>query len=121
MIGTNNTATSPSAEKETAETIKTIVAKVLAKHPESKVLLMPIFPREEKPDGKYRQGNEEINKLLRPVADGEKVIWLDINQKLVNADGTASAEVMGNDFLHPTLKGYQVWYDALLPYLEGTK
>jgi len=57
--------------------------------------------------------NDEIQKL----ADGQTVRWLDINDKLVESDGTISKDMMP-DFLHPTEKGYAIWADALEPILS---
>jgi lysophospholipase L1-like esterase len=45
------------------------------------------------------------------------VQYLDIGPKFLDADGELPKDVMP-DKLHPTAKGYQIWYDAMWPTLE---
>jgi len=40
-----------------------------------------------------------------------------VNDKLADADGRLLEGMMNADKLHPALKGYQVWADALKPIL----
>ena len=49
-------------------------------------------------------------------ADGKTIRYLNINEKLAKPDGTL-IEGMTVDGLHLSLKGYQVWADALKPIL----
>ena len=115
MIGTNNSHHDKSVKpEEIAAGIKRIIEIIRAKHPESKIVLMPIFPCREKADDPIRVKNEAVNVLIKPFADGETVRWLDFNQKFFNAEGKLTKEVM-NDLLHPNEKGYQIWLDAILP------
>jgi len=118
MIGTNNVrANSP---EEIAEGVKAVLELVKAKHPESTVLLYAIFPRGEKPTDALRIKNEKANAIIKTFADGETVVWRDINAKFLEADGTMTREMMP-DFLHPTQKGYRIWADDILPFLEKAK
>ena len=59
-----------------------------------------------------------INANLAKLADGRTVRYLDINDKLADKDGRLFDGMMNADKLHPTLKGYQVWADALKPILR---
>ena len=109
MIGTNNRE--PVAD--IAAGVKRILDDIRTKHPESKIVLMPIFPRGGRADDPKRLANEKVNALIKPFADGVTVRWLDFNQKFFNAEGRLTKEVM-NDLLHPNEKGYQIWLDAIL-------
>ena len=40
---------------------------------------------------------------------------MDINQKLADENGTFFPGMVNADKLHPTVKAYQVWADALKP------
>ena len=61
---------------------------------------------------------DAINGNLSRLADGQKVRYLNINDKLAGGDGKLLDGLMNpNDKLHPTAKGYQVWADALKPVL----
>ena len=113
MIGTNNAGGGTNAG-DVAEGVKRIVKLIREKHPESKVILMPIFPRGAKPDNVQRVCNEKVNAIIKTIPDGKDVLWLDFNQDFLKADGTLTTEVM-NDLLHPNEKGYQIWWKAMKP------
>ena len=111
-IGTND-----GGGERAANGVRDIIDTIRAKHPESKVILMPIFPRSEKPTDKARLNNEKANEIIRGFADGKTVIWLDFNDKFLAPDGTLTREIMG-DLLHPTERGYRIWCDAITPVLK---
>ena len=50
------------------------------------------------------------------MADGKSIRYINVNDKLVDSTGKLF-EGMTMDGLHPTLKGYQIWADALKPIL----
>src|SRR6202042_3803156 len=51
-------------------------------------------------------------------ADGQKIRYLNINDKLADSDGMLRDGMMNaEDKLHPTVEAYQVWADALKPVL----
>jgi len=114
MIGTNNGHSAP----DIAAGIAACVRKIRAKQPQATVLLSPIFPSKSRPDDPRRLTLETVNGLIRPLADGRSVVWLDINAKLLEADGTLSPRMMP-DFLHPLERGYEIWRAALEPYLRA--
>jgi len=111
MIGTNNRDRNPA---DIAKGVRRILDDIRAKHPESKIVLMPIFPRGATAEDSNRIRNEKVNAIIKGYADGETIRWLDFNQKFFNAEGKLTKEVM-NDLLHPNEKGYQIWLDAILP------
>lgn len=113
MIGTNNTGVN--TPEEIAAGVKAIIARLNARLPQTKILLLGIFPRSQKPDA-HRTTLAAVNSLLAKFDGQNNVTWLDIGAKFLNADGTISAEVM-NDFLHPTAKGYAIWAEAMEPTL----
>jgi lysophospholipase L1-like esterase len=58
----------------------------------------------------------KINERMATLADGARVRFLNINDRLADANGTLADGVLNErDKLHPTLKGYQIWADALKP------
>ncbi|MDR3621434.1 MAG: platelet-activating factor acetylhydrolase IB subunit [Paludisphaera borealis] len=114
MIGTNNAG--GSSADEIAAGNKAIVKQLRKRLPETKILLLGVFPRSEKPDdtrAKLKAVNEKIAKL----DDGDKVHYLDIGSKFLREDGTISADIMP-DFLHLSPKGYAIWADAIEPSLK---
>ena len=56
-----------------------------------------------------------INKQIATYADGKRVRFLNVNDRLADANGQLVPGVMNADNLHPSLKGYQIWADALKP------
>ena len=111
MIGTNNRDANPA---DIASGVKRILDIIKKKHPESKIALMPIFPRGAKPDDAKRVANEKVNAIIKGYADGQTVLWLDFGSKFLEPDGTLTKRVM-NDLLHPNEVGYQIWWEAIHP------
>ena len=94
--------------------VKAIVEKLRAKLPETKILLLAIFPRGADNNDPLRQINVKTNKIISKLADGQNVFYLDINPKFLAADGTLSKDIMP-DLLHPNAKGYEIWAEAIEP------
>jgi lysophospholipase L1-like esterase len=113
MIGTNN-HNNPVDEIAAADT--RIVEQIHEKLPETKVLLLAIFPRGEQPTDPLRDKLKAVNAQLAKLDDGNKTRYLDIGEKFLEPDGKIAKAVM-NDFLHPTAKGYEIWADAMQPLL----
>ena len=65
--------------------VKAIVDTIRAKHPEAKVVLMPIFPRGKNSSDPRFIANEKANAVIRTYADGKDVILLDFNSKFLGA------------------------------------
>ena len=117
MIGTNNTWHRNDKAEDTAAGVREILSVVAAKQPQAKVVLMPIFPFGASDKDAKRVRNEEVNKLIRPLADGQKVVWLDFNAKFLDEKGD-NVKWMP-DHCHPNAAGYrEIWLPAILPYLK---
>ena len=117
MIGTNNLGNGDSPA-DTILGIKAVVASLRERLPESKILLLAVFPRGMEPDHKYRAQIKEVNDAIAKLDDGGKhVKYLDIGPKFLADDGTLTREVMP-DALHPNEKGYQIWADAIGPTVD---
>jgi len=117
MMGTNNRGEPEKKGADTAYGVLALLKEIHAKLPESKILLLAIFPRGDKPEDAGRLRNQEINAILQTYADGKTVHWLDIGPSFLNADGTLKRDLMP-DALHPNLEGYRVWAEAMKPALE---
>ena len=117
MIGTNNTGHSQQNPGETAEGVERILSVLRARCPKAKVLLLGVFPRDQKPDGKLRKINVAINERISKFDDGDRVHYMDISDKFLTADGTLTKEIMP-DALHPKEKGYKIWAEAIMPKLK---
>ena len=118
LAGTNNVGRIAPAggddEKvaEIAGGIQVIVTLIREKVPEATVILMAMFPRND--NMAVMPTIDKINLKLAKLAGG-KVRYLNINDKLADQNGRLFEGMMNPDKLHPAVKGYQVWADALKP------
>ena len=111
MIGTNNSNGEDNTAEQIAEGVRAIVQKLRTKLPNTKILLIPIFPRSENPSpqrGKILLTNQIIQKL----ADGQNVLWVDFGHKFIDENGRIPRDIMP-DYLHLSKKGYQIWADSI--------
>jgi lysophospholipase L1-like esterase len=119
LAGTNNVGNRvlPGNEDEKASDvtkgIEAVVKIMREKAPEATIIVTGIFPRND--NMAVMPVINKINGNLSKLADGKKVRYLNINDKLADAEGKLYDGMMNPDKLHPALKGYQVWADALKP------
>ena len=114
MIGTNNTGINTAPE--IAQGIEKVCELIHAHCAETKILLLAVFPRGEKPNP-TRDKIGEINKTISKLNGTNNITYLDIGAAFLNADGVITKDVMG-DSLHPTPKGYAMWAEAMEPTLS---
>lgn len=125
MIGTNN-AWKDSAE-EIAAGIGACLNGIREKQPQAKVLLLSLLPREVahvRGGRDFRRKNPgvdeimpklmRVNELIRPLANGKDVIFVDLATVFTDAEGLPDITLLG-DGTHPNAAGYQAWADAVLP------
>ena len=113
MIGTNNSGSDDA--DGIAKGVTAIVKAIHAKSPATKVLLLAVFPRGEKPNAQ-REKLAKVNATIAKLHDGKSVHYLDIGAKFLKDDGTLTKDIMP-DFLHLSKAGYQIWADAITPKL----
>ena len=116
LIGTNNLSgfNSPA---QTAEGVAEVCRELRRQAPPAKILLLAILPRQAKPDA-TRQRVTDTNALLKAQASQIADAYLDLTDRLVEADGSILKETM-NDYLHPTNKGYEVMGAAIDAQLKA--
>ena len=117
MFGTNNTGHRMEDPVTTSAGIKRNIDELRTRLPNTKILLLAIFPREAKADAPMRRLNEQINQIIAGFADGKHIFFEDINKAMLEPDGTLSKDIMP-DLLHPNEKGYEIWARALDPHLR---
>lgn len=116
LIGTNNVTHGHTPEEIAAGVVR-LIKEIQQRAPECKVLIQGILPR----GGTIKEPRNEIvqatNVKLAQLADGKRIFYLDIGDKLVEPDGTITSEIMP-DKLHVAGPGYVRWIDALYPTLN---
>ncbi|MDP3073503.1 MAG: GDSL-type esterase/lipase family protein [Opitutaceae bacterium] len=127
MLGTNNSGGHSADEIAAAD--KKIVGLIRQKLPNTKVLVLAVFPRgarknqqgvitpEAVADAAKRMAViDGVNAQLAKLDDGKNVRFLDINHVFLGQDGKIPFSIMP-DQLHPNAAGYQLWADAMKPLL----
>jgi beta-glucosidase len=114
MIGTNNA--SSDTPNQVALGVRAICYTLRALLPDTKILLLGVFPRGEDSDNWLRGTNTVTNTLIAQLDDGDRIFYLDIGDDFLEADGTLSESVMP-DRLHPNARGYEIWAEAMEPTL----
>jgi lysophospholipase L1-like esterase len=115
MIGTNNSNRDDNTEAEILEGVQAIVKQIRERLPETKLLVLGIFPRGQT-FSTQRGKVVQVNQALARVADGKQVHYLDFGSQLIEDDGSLSREIMP-DYLHLTEKAYEIWAQAIEPKL----
>ena len=122
LAGTNNignqvpAAGADSVVEDVTKGLQAVVRVMQSKAPDAAIVLMGIFPRNDNMD--VMPEIDRINANLAHLADGRRIRYLNINDRLADGDGRLREGVMNaNDKLHPTVRGYQLWADALKPLL----
>jgi len=103
LAGINNVGARPGDDAKVEEItrgLKAVLDVCQQKAPGATIILTAIFPRND--NMAVIPTINKINDNLARLADGKKIRFLNVNDKL-------------GDKLHPTLKGYQVWADGLKP------
>ncbi len=123
MIGTNNTM--DDSAKDIAKANRKIVRMIHEKLPDTKILLLAVFPR----GPRTMRGNVDdpwemrmkkiraINADMAKLDNGDSIRFLDLGPKFTSADGTIAHAIMP-DQLHLSPAGYQIWVEGMAPLLE---
>ncbi len=121
MIGTNNSNKNRDGswtytDNDILQGVTAIVNEIRRRQPETKVLLLGIFPR-GKAFNEQRGRLLEINQVLAKLDDANNIFYLDFGSQYVENDGSISKNIMP-DALHPNEAGYKIWDAAMSPKLK---
>lgn len=116
MIGTNNTGHRMDPPGAIRDGVARIIQDVRLRTPNSKIVLLAIFPRGADNTDKERLNNQATNQLLKQLAKAQDVEFVNINQRFVDDNGHLSKAIMP-DLLHPNETGYERWADAISPII----
>jgi lysophospholipase L1-like esterase len=120
LAGSANVGQKP---EDVADGVKKLVGEYKAHCPHAHILLLGFLPRGPSPTSADRIWAGQVTKIISGFGD-DRVTYMDIGPKLLSPDGSLSAEVMP-DFLHPSLKGYEIWASEIAPivtyYVTGEK
>jgi N-acetylglucosamine-6-sulfatase len=117
LIGTNNTGHDQRPAEETVGGIKRTLDDLAWKWPNTKIILMSVFPRGATRDDPLRKINSQINEQVKTLADGKRVHGLDINERFLDKEGHLSKEIFP-DLLHLAPAAYDTWAEAVSSKLK---
>lgn len=110
LLGTNNQGMNTA--EEVAYGVANVVRKLQTVCPESRILLLGIFPKVGTP---YER-TKKTNAILSQMDDGKTIRFLDPGAHMLDEDGGILPGVL-SDRVHLTRKGYAIWGDAMAPLL----
>jgi lysophospholipase L1-like esterase len=118
LAGTNNVGREPGGEGKVADIaagIKALLDRCRALAPRATIILTSVFPRND--TMAVMPEITRLNDTLARFANARSIVFLNVTRRLADADGRLLPGMMNDDRLHPTIRGYQVWADALKPQL----
>jgi beta-glucosidase len=115
MIGTNNSHFN--SPQQIADGVIAICQRLRTDLPNTKILLLGIFPRTDLPKTNVAQINQEATALFSQIADNKHIFFMNINQKFVGPDGVLRTDLFP-DKLHPNEEGYIIWANAIEPEVK---
>jgi len=121
MIGTNNSrkdqhGVDVNTDSDILAGISAVVNQIRVRQPDTKILLLGIFPRGQT-FNPQRGRLLQINQALARLDDSEHILYLDFGSQYIGNDGSISQNIMP-DYLHPNEAGYKIWADAIRPKLK---
>ena len=112
MIGTKNATMREDPPEHTAAGIQAILTTLRTHLPQTKVLLLAVFPKGASADDPHRLVNQAVNERLRTFADQRHVFFLDLGKRFLDKAGRLSEDVMP-DALPPNERGYRLWAQGM--------
>jgi len=116
-LGTNNLGID--SAPDIAAGIAAIVAALRQKLPETKILLLGMFPRGLTPDDPLRQAEEAANRAIGALVDEQTVFYLDLSPAFLRADGSLAMDLRLPDLEHLSAQGYQAWAAAMESFVAA--
>jgi beta-glucosidase len=117
LIGINNLLQGDTPE-DTMAGIKAVTDYLRKVLPDSKVLILGVFPCHEQATAPIRAKIISVNEKTKKLADSQNVYFVDIGDVFLKKDGSITKDVM-RDLLHLSPRGYEIWADAMDPYLKA--
>lgn len=114
LIGTNNS--NFNTAEEIANGIEAVAREIHKRLPRTHLIILKIYPRDDKPGTPRRQVIGKANELIERRIHLRNVEVLDINSKLLEPDGTISPKIIP-DYLHPNTEGYEIIARAIKPVI----
>lgn len=122
MAGTNNLSGALSTRApadlaaDVVRGIEAILARCRSLAPQARIVLMGITPRND--DMALMPVIRSVNAQLARLHDGERLRFIDLSDRLADAEGRLLPGMADADGLHLALPAYEIWAGALRPVLQ---
>lgn len=113
LIGTNNIGNSNHTAEQTADGVIAVCRALRMKFPQTKLLLLAIFPRADKGPEVQAQV-EAANAMIEPIGDERWIYYRDLSDAFLAEDGSLPSDTFP-DRLHPGPLGYELWAKTIEP------
>lgn len=110
LIGTNNQGRNTA--EEVAIGVTAVVKKLQSNCPQTKILLLGIFPSAGTPLEK----TNAVNAIIAKLDDGKTIRYLDVGARFLDAEGKIQPGIL-SDAVHLQRKAYDIWAETMLPLL----
>lgn len=123
LIGTNDLTNGgqPRPAAVVAQGIRADLLYLRQHLPQTRVLLLGLWPRSASPEAPLRRGTVAVNQLIRSCGDGQAVVYADIGGVLLDPEGRLTRAI-SPDLLHFSQRGYARLaprLDALIDRVTG--
>jgi lysophospholipase L1-like esterase len=118
MVGTNDLWDYDLKPEDYVAGVTACLSTIRKAQPQARILLLGIIPNGEKAKTPMRERILAINALLAKLPPAQTDAFLDFGEKLLTPDGILT-KAISRDGTHLTTPGYQIWYDAMMPVLNG--
>nr|AID58677.1 GDSL familly lipolytic protein [uncultured bacterium] len=112
-IGTNDISYGHDPAEMAAD-VESIIKELKFHHPEVQIYLQSVLPRELSNKAKVEAINAEYAKVARKI----NLPYIDLTPAFSAPDGSMRRD-LSDDEVHLTSKGYEVWAEAIRPYVLG--
>ncbi|HEX8325357.1 MAG TPA: GDSL-type esterase/lipase family protein [Tepidisphaeraceae bacterium] len=116
--GSNNVnADQTGTDAQLADGMRTLVTALRAKLPDTKIVMVSVFPRGE---AGLNERIRKLNAITANLADGRHVFFLDVFDRMAGASGGTAvrADLFLQDVLHLNAAGYRVLTDRVATFLK---
>ncbi|HWB11342.1 MAG TPA: GDSL-type esterase/lipase family protein [Pirellulales bacterium] len=119
MVGVNDVGKGDSAG-DVVTGITSVVRTVQNEFPNAKILLLGVLPALQVPaNSAVRQEIDQINQAIAPLADGQRIWFLDVSAQLLNPDGSLNQSLFQAGNIHPNAQGYHLLAQAIAPSVQA--
>lgn len=117
-IGINNLIGGKDSAEDIAEGIVTVTEEACRQFPESKIVLLGLFPSGKEKNSAVRKQCDCIHEMLAKHSFGGSVQYVNPTEWFVDSDGKIKDGLYVGDYIHLTPKGYECVAEKLKKLLE---